>query len=238
MSKTRIGIIICLVILFVLGVLFGYAYINDKNENTDVISNDFLTKNDYFKDKQVKILGDTIEIDDKVITKKNGYYLMDVKTGEDEFYCNFVGAVQSELGVSYDGALNVCLKTISGEVDFGVIHAEKQDDKTILTVNYNDKTKVITENLASFGDIVRLDDYVTINSSSIKINNISYGVTKSMNLFNLCGYVSGGTGALNVSVYDKNKSIIDTETYNVTKSGNFCVNFFDLNDDVYFYSFS
>ena len=26
--------------------------------------------------------------------------------------------------------------------------------------------------------------------------------------------------------------------YNVTKSGNFCVNFFDLNDDVYFYSFS
>ena len=73
MSKTRIGIIICLIILFVLGVLFGYAYIKDKNENTDVISNDFLTKNDYFKDKQVKILGDTIEIDDKVITKKNGY---------------------------------------------------------------------------------------------------------------------------------------------------------------------
>ena len=138
MSKTRIGIIICLVILFVLGVLFGYAYIKDRNENTDVISNDFLTKNDYFKDKQVKILGDTIEIDDKVITKKNGYYLMDVKTGEDEFYCNFVGAVQSELGVSYDDALNVCLKTISGEVDFGVIHAEKQDDKTILTVNYNE----------------------------------------------------------------------------------------------------
>lgn len=68
MSKTRIGIIICLVILFVLGVLFGYAYIKDRNENTDVISNDFLTKNDYFKDKKVKILGDTIEIDDKVIT--------------------------------------------------------------------------------------------------------------------------------------------------------------------------
>lgn len=44
MSKTRIGIIICLVILFVLGVLFGYAYIKDRNENTDVISNDFLTK--------------------------------------------------------------------------------------------------------------------------------------------------------------------------------------------------
>ena len=106
------------------------------------------------------------------------------------------------------------------------------------TVNYNEKTKVITENLVSFGDIVRLDDYVTINSSSIKINNISYGVTKSMNLFNLCGYVSGGTGALYVSVYDKNKSVIGTETYNVTKSGNFCVNFFDLNDDVYFYSFS
>ena len=58
-----------------------------------------------------------------------------------------------------------------------------------------------------------------------------------MNLFNLCGYVSGGTGALNVSVYDKNKSVIGTEIYNVTKSGNFCVNFFDLNDDVYFYSF-
>ncbi|UKI28201.1 MAG: hypothetical protein L6V78_04305 [Clostridium sp.] len=57
-----------------------------------------------------------------------------------------------------------------------------------------------------------------------------------MNLFNLCGYVSGGTGALNVSVYDKKiKSIIGTETYNVTKSGNFCVNFFDLNDDVYFF---
>lgn len=55
-------------------------------------------------------MGDTIEIDGKVITKKNGYYLMDVKTGEDEFYCNFVGAVQSELGVSYDDALNVCLK--------------------------------------------------------------------------------------------------------------------------------
>ena len=190
--------------------------------------------------KYVKDLlkNDTIEIDDKVITKKNGYYLMDVKTGEDEFYCNFVGAVQSELGVSYDDALNVCLKTISGEIDFGVIHVEKQGDKNILTVNYNEKTKVITENLVSFGDIVRLDDYVTINSSSIKINNISYGVTKSMNLFNLCGYVSGGTGALNVSVYDKNKSVIGTEIYNVTKSGNFCVNFFDLNDDVYFYSFS
>ncbi|UKI28200.1 MAG: hypothetical protein L6V78_04300 [Clostridium sp.] len=40
------------------------------------------------------------------------------------------------------------------------------------------RQKVITENLVSFGDIVRLDDYVTINSSSIKINNISYGVTK------------------------------------------------------------
>ena len=49
MSKTRIGIIICLIILFVLGVLFGYAYIKDRNENTDVIGNDFLTKNDYFK---------------------------------------------------------------------------------------------------------------------------------------------------------------------------------------------
>ncbi|UKI28199.1 MAG: hypothetical protein L6V78_04295 [Clostridium sp.] len=123
--------------------LFGYAYIKDRNENTDVISNDFLTKKMIiFKDKKrLKFLGDTIEIDDKVITKKNGYYLMDVKTGEDEFYCNFVGAVQSELGVSYDDALNVCLKTISGEVDFGVIHAEKQDDKTILTVNYNEKTK-------------------------------------------------------------------------------------------------
>ena len=59
MIKTRIGIIICLVILFVLGVLFGYAYINDKNENTDVISDNFITKNDYFKNKQVKILGDT-----------------------------------------------------------------------------------------------------------------------------------------------------------------------------------
>lgn len=238
MSKTKIGIVICLVILFVLGVLFGYSYIKDGNENTDIISSDFLTKNDYFKDKQIKILDNTIEIDDKVITKKNGYYLMDVKSGEEEFYCNFVGAVQSELGVSYDNALNVCLKTISGEVDFGVIHADKQGDKTILTVNYNEKTKAITENIVSFGDIVRLDDYVSINSSSIKINDISYGVTKSINLFNLCGYVSGGTGTLNVSVYDENKNVIGTQEYNVIRNGNFCVNFFDLNDDVYFYSFS
>ena len=238
MSKTRIGIIICLVILFILGVLFGYSYIKDRNDNTDVISGDFLVKNDYFKDKQVKILNDTIEIDDKVITKKNGYYLMDVKSGEEEFYCNFVGAVQSELGVSYDDALNVCLKTISGEVDFGVIHAEKQDEMTILTVNYNVKTKAITNNIVSFGDIVRLDDNVTINSASIKINDISYGVTKSINLFNLCGYVSGDTGILNVSVYDENKNVIGTERYKVTRNGNFCVNFFDLNDDVYFYSFS
>ena len=39
-------------------------------------------------------------------------------------------------------------------------------------------------------------------------------------------------------IINKNKRVIGTEIYNVTKSGNFCVNFFDLNDDVYFYNFS
>jgi len=238
MSKTKIGIIICLIILFVLGGLLGYSYVSDIYNGKNNINQDFLSDEDYFKNKTVKIIGDTIEIDGRIITKKSGYYLMNVASGDEELYCNFVGAVQKKLGVSYDDALNVCLKTISGEVDYGVIHSERKNDNVILSVNYNEKTKVMPENVSLFGDIIKLDDNVYLKSGNVIINNISYGTTESLNLFNLCGYVKGNLGTLNISLYDKDKNVISTKEYNVSNDGNFCVNFFDLNETVYYYSFN
>lgn len=238
MSKTKIGIIVCLVILFVLGGVVGYSYVSDINKEKDNITVDFLSNEDYFKNKNIKTTKDEIDIDGKVITKKNGYYIMNVTSGDEELYCNFVGAVQKKLGISYNDAVNVCLKTISGEVDFGVINVKKQNDKMVLTVDYNEKTKVITDNNVNFGDIIKLDDDVYFKSGNVVFNNVSYGITESLNLFNLCGYVKGNPGMLNVTLYGKDKNIISSQEYNVSKDGNFCVNFFDLNDTVYYYSIS
>lgn len=237
MSKTKIGIIICLILLFVLGGLLGYSYVSDIYKEGGNIKQDFLSDVDYFKDKMIKVTNNTIEIDGRIVTKKSGYYLMNVSSGDEELYCNFVGAVQKKLGVSYDDAVNVCLKTISGEVDYGVIHAERKNDNVVLSVNYNEKTNIIPDNVADFGDIIKLDDNVYLKSGDVVINNISYGITDSLNLFNICGYVKGNPGILNVSLYDKDKKIISTQEYDVSKDGNFCVNFFDLSASVYYYSF-
>lgn len=241
MSKAKIGIIICLVLLFVFGTFVGYSFINDNNKPVTDNSNkvDFLDNEEYFNGKVVNINDDIIKIDDKEIYKKNGYYLMNVKEDETDFYCNFVAAVQKKLGVPYADALDVCKSTVDGIIDFGVIHAVKKDGYTELTVNYEEKTKTLSSNTQTFGSIISIKSEDVIKDNNILISDVTYGYTKSLNLYNICGYISGAdSGVLNVSVYNQKKEMLKSEEYSYSREGNFCVNFFDLTDDIYYYSFS
>ena len=242
MSKTKIGIIICLVLLFVLGSFAGYSLISD-DDNKPVIDNinniDFLDDEEYFSGKAISVNNDIIKIDDKEIYKKNGYYLMNVKEDETDFYCNFVAAVQKKLGVSYTDALDVCKSTIDGKIDFGVIHAVKKDGYTELTVNYEEKTKTLSSNTQTFGSIISIKSVDIIKDNNILISDVTYGYTKSLNLYNICGYISGSdSGVLNVTVYNQKKELLKSEEYSYNREGNFCVNFFDLTDGIYYYSFN
>lgn len=241
MSKTKIGIIICLVLLFVFGAFVGYSFINDNNKPVTDNSNkvDFLDNEEYFNGKVVNINDDIIKIDDKEIYKKNGYYLMNVKEDETDFYCNFVAAVQKKLSVPYADALDVCKSTIEGKIDYGVIHAVKKAGYTELTVNYEEKTKTLSSNTQTFGSIISIKSEDVIKDNNILISDVTYGYTKSLNLYNICGYISGsGSGVLNVAVYNQKKELLKSEEYSYNREGNFCVNFFDLTDDIYYYSFS
>lgn len=240
MSKTKIGIIVCLVVLFILGCLLGYSYFVGNTDNNNLQNTDFLSSEEYFKDKNVEVDDDKIIIDGKIINRKNGYYLMNVGTGEEEFYCNFVGAVQKKLGVSYEGAVNVCLETIEGKIDFGVIHAVTNGNGTELSVNYNEKTRVIADSFSKFGEIKNLtDENVMYKNGSTLISNISYGITKSINLFSLCGYMSDeDKKVFTVKLYDEMKREIASQDYSFDSNKNFCVSFFDLNTEAAYYSFN
>lgn len=235
MSKTRIGIVICLFLLLGFAGYFGYEYFDVGNsDKTDEIIDVTNNSNKLLKDKKVTFDNkkNVYLIDDKYeFQKKKGYFIMNIQEDTDGIvYCSFVADYEAgNFDMDADAVYNTCLKTLDGTIDYGVIHVEKQGSNKQLVFNYVEKTKLLSDVVYSFNDKIKLSasEYL-ISKDAVVISGISSGMSEELNLFNICGSSKNNiSNKLEVSLFDKDKNFISSEQIDFIDN-KFCVAFENL----------
>lgn len=241
MSKTKIGIIICVVILMGFVGYFTYEYFGSNTSKVDDVINITNNNNKFLKDKKVTFDNkkNIYLIDNQYeVQKKNGYFVMNVNNDSDGLvYCAFVADYESgNFDVDADGVYNTCLKTLDGTIDYGVIHVEKQGSYKQLIFNYVDKTRLISDVVYNFDDKIKFSatDYL-ISKDLVVISDISSGKSEELKLFNVCGSVNNSvSNELEISLFDKERNFILKKPI-VFNNNKFCTTFDNLNiEPIYF----
>ena len=121
MTKTKIGIIICVLILMGFVGYFAYEYFGSNTSKVDDVINITKNNNKFLKDKKVTFDNkkNIYLIDNQYeVQKKNGYFVMNVNNDSDGLvYCAFVADYESgNFDVDADGVYNTCLKTLDGTI--------------------------------------------------------------------------------------------------------------------------
>lgn len=234
MSKTKIGIIICVVILMGFVGYFAYEYFGSNTSKVDDVINITNNNNKFLKDKKVTFDNkkNIYLIDNQYeVQKKNGYFVMNVNNDSDGLvYCAFVADYESgNFDLDADGVYNTCLKTLDGTIDYGVIHVEKQGSYKQLIFNYVDKTRLISDVVYNFDDKIKFSamDYL-ISKDLVVISDISSGKSEELNVFNVCGSINNAaTKVLEISLYDGEKNLIFKKPLNFNNN-KFCSSFEDI----------
>lgn len=235
MSKTKIGIIICVLILMGIGGYFAYEYFGGSTSKDDDVINITNSNNKFLKDKKVTFDNkkNIYLIDNQYeIQKKSGYFVMNINNENDGLiYCAFVADYESgNFDVDADGVYNTCLKTLDGTIDYGVIHVEKQGNYKQLIFNYVDKTRLISDVVYNFDDKIKFSatDYL-ISKNLVVISDISSGKSEELKLFNVCGSVNNNvSNELEISLFDKERNFILKKPI-VFNNNKFCTTFDNLN---------
>lgn len=245
MGKTK-KIAIAGVIIFILLIVVLLLIYNKKTEHFDITTNynekyavlrSTLKSSGYFDEAHFRYNEekDLVTIDNKYnIYIKSGYYLMNIRTEQDEeAYCKVVDAVEMHLGYSKGESLDTCHMIVDGIIDIGGISIKRYDNYKVLSVNYKEKSILYSSNSAhKFDEAISVNEQnYTIEEDNYIFSSLTTTYSNDLDMYSICGNLYNeliSDGNFTFELYNDKESFA-TSDYQYDNDNNeyksFCVEF-------------